>query len=507
MRWEPYLRRIEAPEYRKAKCLHTIAGIPPFGFLRMGPFGLIRAHSSTFGLVDDRCNDAFGWRTDETGSGHLWINNAKENPLTEWVNDPLAVTGPERVLFSAGGGEVSCFAAPDGLPCTVTYGFGEAMWEKHVAGSPLRCTAFVPPDEDARYLLLEAAGRDRRGDLSSGGEQRSRRWPIQGNLCLRTVPAPGGRWPETGPADFNRARERLERTRAWWSFQRKPFDGPDAGRGAGPLSQRLGPLSGDCLPSFRRDISLPERRGLRVPDPVADVCAVLLTAPVGEAQILRACAHQYEEGDVQHWWHPAAEGETGSGVRTRISDDLLWLPYVLCEYLEKTGDRDILRCRFPSSVSPTLAENEQERYEAAETSAEKAGVLEHARRAVEQALRQGAGPHGLCKDGDRRLERRHGPEWEPPELGRACGSLGFWRWYWSDSHLSAAAKPGPVTGGGARYASAANAAWDGEWFLRGWYDDGQTLGASADQACRIDSIAQSFAVLCPLGDRDRHTGR
>ena len=72
--------------------------------------------------------------------------------------------------------------------------------------------AFVPPDEDARYLLLEAAGRT--GEVIyrlEGAEEQ--RWPIRGNLCLRTVPAPGGRWPETGPADFNRARERLERTR------------------------------------------------------------------------------------------------------------------------------------------------------------------------------------------------------------------------------------------------------------------------------------------------------
>lgn len=121
-------------------------------------------------------------------------------------------------------------------------------------------------------------------------------------------------------------------------------------------------------------------------DQLQDVCAVLLTAPeLARAQLLRACAHQYEEGDVQHWWHPAAEGETERGVRTRISDDLLWLPYVLCEYLEKTGDRDILEVPVSFLVSPTLAENERERYEAAETSAEKAGVLEHARRAVEQA--------------------------------------------------------------------------------------------------------------------------
>ena len=239
-------------------------------------------------------------------------------------------------------------------------------------------------------------------------------------------------------------------------------------------------------------------------DQLQDVCAVLLTAPeLARAQLLRACAHQYEEGDVQHWWHPAAEGETERGVRTRISDDLLWLPYVLCEYLEKTGDRDILEVPVSFLVSPTLAENERERYEAAETSAEKAGVLEHARRAVEQALRRGGGPHGLAKMGT--------GDWNDGMdlVGAAGTGESVWlTWFLAlvlerFASLCSGETRARYEAEARRYASAANAAWDGEWFLRGWYDDGQTLGASADQACRIDSIAQSFAVLCPLGDRDR----
>ena len=490
--------------YEKQNTFTQLPGIPPFGFLENGSFWFdTGAQLPPLGWSTILCNDAFGWRTDETGSGHLWINNAKENPLTEWVNDPLAVTGPERVLFSAGGGEVSCFAAPDGLPCTVTYGFGEAMWEKHVAGSPLRCTAFVPPDEDARYLLLEAEGRT--GEVIyrlEGAEEQ--RWPIRGYLCLRTVPAPGGRWPETGPADFNRARERLEQTRAWWSFRvspltlRTPDEALDRYLNGWALYQVI------ACRLFARTSLYQNGGAYGFRDQLQDVCAVLLTAPeLARAQLLRACAHQYEEGDVQHWWHPAAEGETERGVRTRISDDLLWLPYVLCEYLEKTGDRDILEVPVSFLVSPTLAENERERYEAAETSAEKAGVLEHARRAVEQALRRGTGPHGLAKMGT--------GDWNDGMdlVGAAGTGESVWlTWFLAlvlerFASLCSGETRACYAAEARRYASAANAAWDGEWFLRGWYDDGQTLGASADQACRIDSIAQSFAVLCPLGDRDR----
>ncbi|MCQ4771910.1 hypothetical protein NE579_15930, partial [Intestinimonas massiliensis] len=123
----------------------------------------------------------------------------------------------------------------------------------------------------------------------------------------------------------------------------------------------------------------------------------LSVAPeLARAQILRACAHQYREGDVMHWWHPGQNGAPDQGVRTRISDDLLWLPYALCEYLDQTGDRSLLNEQVEFLVSNVLAEGERERYEEPARSEERAAVLEHALRAADRVLDQGFGVHGLA---------------------------------------------------------------------------------------------------------------
>ena len=109
-------------------------------------------------IRDSLVNGHFGWLTDETGCGHLWYGNARETPLTPWNNDPLAIGGPEWFLLTWQGETHSLFAGGDGLPVTVTYGFGWARWEKQWPGGTVRTTAFVPWDEDCRILTVECAG-------------------------------------------------------------------------------------------------------------------------------------------------------------------------------------------------------------------------------------------------------------------------------------------------------------------------------------------------------------
>ena len=237
-------------------------------------------------------------------------------------------------------------------------------------------------------------------------------------------------------------------------------------------------------------------------DQLQDICAILDEAPeIARAHLLRAAAHQFEEGDVQHWWHPGRfDPEFGEkGVRTRCSDDLLWLPYALCEYVEKTGDRSVLEEAVPYLKSPPLVEDELERYEQPRRSMLEEPLLAHAVRAAGLVLERGVGRHGLLHIGS--------GDWNDGMNLVGAGGEGeseWLTWFASvtaerlGSLLQSTGNPGAASRfleAAETYRAQAEKAWDGDWFVRGYYDDGSPLGSCVSDECRIDSIAQSFAAL------------
>lgn len=232
-------------------------------------------------------------------------------------------------------------------------------------------------------------------------------------------------------------------------------------------------------------------------DQLQDVMALTASCPaITQTALLRAAAHQYREGDVMHWWHETASGDRG--VRTHISDDLMWLPYVLCDYVARTGDREILQKTVPFLVSEPLSEDEMERYEAAAISAEGDTILHHAMLAAHEFMRRGTGEHGLALMG--------AGDWNDGMNGVGAAGKGesVWlSWFGAITLERLADLTEKKTPDAAeRYRAfargligAAERAWDGEWYLRGYYDDGAKLGSKESGECRIDSIAQSFAVF------------
>ena len=230
---------------------------------------------------------------------------------------------------------------------------------------------------------------------------------------------------------------------------------------------------------------------------------LILDPSLARKQILNVSARQFKEGDVQHWWLPT----TGAGVRTKISDDVVWLGYAIAHYTSVTGDMSILDEQVAFIEGRALENGEHDAFYQPTISGEKVSVYEHAARALDLAIER-TGSHGLplmltgdWNDGMNRVGEDGKGEsiwlgWFLISTLRDVLPIAkhfkdkerIQRW---EAHIESLKVALEKDG------------WDGEWYRRGYFDDGSPLGSKKSDECKIDSIAQSWSVLSGYGDPDR----
>ena len=238
-------------------------------------------------------------------------------------------------------------------------------------------------------------------------------------------------------------------------------------------------------------------------DQLQDAASLIYLRPdLTRAQILINAAHQFVEGDVLHWWHPPQS----RGMRTRFADDLLWLPYLSAYYIKVTGDASVMSEQARFITAALLDADEDERFLLPQDSGSSADLYEHCCRAIDRSLTKGA--HGMplfgCGDWNDGMSR----------VGREGKGESVWMGFFLYTILSDFLPWCDARNDQLRAQSYRNyqaelllalndSGWDGDWYRRAWYDNGAPLGSKASDECKIDALAQAWAIISGAAPPER----
>ena len=490
------------------------------------------------------CNPRLGCMVSERGGGLIWYMNSRNGRLTPFDNDPLREGWGDALYLNDG----KKTYAPAACPGRVTHQPGASLYEGEADAFSWKLTQFVDREipvkcQDLRLHAKEdisvrisvsmdwlmqpfrADGRWTQTGYTEGAWWARGSAGCIGFACLEGADARMEQGRLTGEVQLKKgaeaevslivgaardaeemrslrdewqaaggARARLSETLDFWRERlgRMTLHTPDE------LTNRMVneflPYQVLCGRIWGRAGFYQAGGAFGFRDQLQDMLAVLLTDPEMVRRHLILCAgHQFQSGDVQHWWHPEYEG-----VRTHISDDLLFLPYAAAEYVSVTQDKEILRMQIPFLKDVDIPEGQEDWYGTAEISGETGTLHEHCVRAIRRACRVGKNGLLLMGAGD----------WN--DGMNRVGHKGIGESVWlTEFMIVVLEKYAPLCGeetkeefmqtaGMLREAVEQNG-WDGKWYRRAFMDDGTILGsASTEGGCRIDSLSQSWAALAGL---------
>ena len=482
-------------------------------------------------------NGSFSAFAADFGPAGLWLKNAREMRLLPPPADIRAEAGAEAVYTLVDGEAVSLFA--DGRsPCEVSYAPGVCVWRRMIAGREIETSLFIPVGTDMRVLAVRGAagltlvwelhpclGTEDAAGLQFDVHDRFIRLRDAGAWLPGAEVYLGASAPYAVESDFCPAALRfsmqaddetlllvgtdaealcsfdsgalLRAARVWWQqyLRRFSLDCADV-----PLSHYMNTWAVYQCYACRilaRSSIYQSGGAIGFRDQLQDCANLLLIDPaLCRLQILDCCRHQYLEGDVMHWWHRHPAGD--KGVRTRCSDDLLWLPWALCEYTDATGDLSVCDVQVPFIQSEPLREEEHDRYEIPENSEQRAAVLDHALRSLAKVEARGFGPHGLPFMGS--------GDWNDG-LDRVGGESVWLGWFLSCCALRFSEllerlddrRAGHYLSLSEQVGHAADACFNGRFYLRAYKADGSALGDRE----RIDSLPQSWSAFCPWASPEK----
>ncbi len=477
----------------------------------------------------------FGTVVTHNTLGFTWQSNASRRRITAWENDPFPpYDSPrlgERLILSTDSGKFDLC----GMSERVTFYHGHAEWSGVCGGYSYTVRAGVDVKLNVKLVTVEF---DRPADVEYRIRMTMGDKPLAENLYRTRVDGDtlffengyGGEFCDSvgflthmsfGKTHVFLLGSHPRSTARSYDYIRKKFRTPDdiyaafksyaewVDKRFAKFALDTGDKAFDVMANFYIPYQTIHARiyartgyyqssgayGFR--DQLQDTLGALYYAPeLCKRQIIRCAAHQYEEGDVMHWWHNVRPMR---GVRTRCSDDYLWLPYVAAVYAKTTGDSSIFDLKIPYLASRPLGENEHERYEEPGRSKYSESIYMHCARAIEYGLDRGFGRHGLPFIGS--------CDWNDgfSSVGEKGEGESVWLGFFMRLVLrefSEVAKRFGDDIGREKYeaaesdlASSLANAYNGQWFDRAYFDDGTPLGSPESEGCQIDVLPQAFSAI------------